>query len=178
MRRLRFLSIGIAVLLAILVGVWHFARLPIPVPIKRAPYFRPRGMAPVAFKAFLQACHASKVHPWRISQTLGDHPRSVGYHLRDGTIRGEDYTVAVDMGVNDLSAPQRAELLEALARCGFASWFRTGAKWKNAEHVHAVYAGLPMKPQLKRQVRLWVRERRGQKRKPLRWQKNWRRFWL
>ena len=134
-------------------------------------------MAPVAFKAFLQACNAAKVNPNRIGQTLGDHPRSKGYHLRDGTLGGEDYCAALDLGVNDLTPSKRAEFLEAMARCGFAAWYRSGPKWKGGEHVHAVYAGLPMKAQLQGQVRLWNSERRGRQQKPLKWQKSWRRFW-
>ena len=135
-------------------------------------------MVPVAFAAFIQACHAAKVHPFRIGQTLGDHPRSKGYHLRDGVVNGEPYCAAVDLGVDDLTPHKRAEFLEALARVGFAAWFRTGPRWKNAEHVHAVYAGLPMKSQLQSQVQLWNRERRHSGRPKLRWQKSWRRFWF
>lgn len=156
---------------------WQLRRLSLPLPPPKPHLVRPHGMAPIAFRAFLQACRSAKVHPFRISQTLGDAPRSVGYHLRDGRIGGEDYSAAVDLGVNDLSPHRRAELLEAMARVGFASWFRTGPKWKNQQHVHAVYAGLPMKVQLQQQVRLWNRQRKKSGRKPLHWQKFWRRFW-
>ncbi|BCM94343.1 hypothetical protein IAD21_06250 [Abditibacteriota bacterium] len=167
--------IGVSVL--ILVIGWCLVRFLYPIPHPRPPFLRPSGMAPVAFTAFLQACHAAKVHPFRIFQTLGDAPRSKGYHLRDGTLNGEDYSAAVDLGVEDLSPHKRAELLEALGRVGFAAWYRSGPKWQNGEHVHAVYAGLPMKPQLQEQVRLWNRERGKSGRKALRWQKSWRRFW-
>lgn len=176
-RRLRFVFPFVCVLLVALIIGWRFARLPVPVPSPRPPYLRPKGMAPVAFAAFLQACSAAKVHPFRISQTLGDNPRSKGYHLRDGTIKGENYSAALDMGVDDLTPHKREELLEALARSGFAAWFRTGPKWVGANHVHAVYAGLPMKPQLQAQVRLWNSERRRSGRKTLKWQTKWRRFW-
>ncbi len=134
-------------------------------------------MAPVAFKEFVQACNAAQVSPRRISQTLGDNPRSKGYHQRDGVVKGQPYSAAVDLGVDDLTRAKRTELLEALARCGFAAWYRSGPRWESDEHVHAVYAGLPMKSQLQKQVRVWNRERRKRGRKTLRWQKKWRRFW-
>lgn len=177
-RRRLILSLASAFLLIAVVAIgWRMARLPLPIPQARPPFLRPSGMAPVAFQAFLQACHAARVHPFRISQTLGDAPRSKGYHLRDGTLNGEDYSAAVDLGVDDLTPHKRAELLESLARVGFAAWYRSGPKWKNGEHVHAVYAGLPMKSQLQEQVRLWNRERRQSGHKALRWQKSWYRFW-
>lgn len=167
--------------IGVFVGVWGWkswrvgAILPPPIPFRR--FTRPYGMAPVAFKAFVQACNAAKVSPLRISQTLGNNPRSKGYHLQDGTIGGKPYSAAVDLGVNDLTPAKRGELLEALARCGFAAWYRSGPRWKNAEHVHAVYAGLPMKSQLQEQVRVWNRQQRQGGRKARRWQRMWRRFW-
>ena len=175
-RFLLLLSCAGALILALAIA-WRFSGLPRPIPQPKPPFLRPSGMAPVAFKAFIQACHVAGVHPFRISQTLGNYPRSKGYHLRDGTLNGEDYSAAVDMGVNDLTPHKRTELLEALGRVGFAAWYRSGPRWKNDEHVHAVYAGLPMKPQLQEQVRLWNRERRQSGRKALRWQRSWRRFW-
>ena len=145
------------------------------IPFRR--FERPYGMAPIAFRAFLQACNAAKVSPNRIAQTLGNNPRSKGYHLQDGVLNGESYCAAVDLGVSDLSPAKRGAFLEAMACVGFIAWYRSGPKWVGDEHVHAVYAGLPMKPQLRAQVRLWSRERARSGRKPLRWQKKWRKFW-
>jgi hypothetical protein len=162
---------------SMLLAVWQVARFPVSLPRHKPRLQRPAGMAPVAFKAFLQGCNAAHVHPFRISQTLGNYPRSKGYHLRDGTLNGEAYSAALDLGVDDLRPHKRAELLEALARVGFAAWYRSGPKWKNDEHIHAVYAGLPMKPKLQSQVRLWNRERRAKGREALRWQRSWRCFW-
>lgn len=178
MRRLLLLGIVAAALLA----WWGWASLRVGVVLQPASlvgrhFARPYGMTPVAFKAFIQACNAAQVQPRRIGQTLGNNPRSHGYHLKDGVLQGKPYCAAVDLGARDLSRHKRAELLEALARCGFAAWYRSGSKWEGDEHVHAIYAGLPMKPQLKQQVRLWLRERRQSRRRPLRWQKKWRRFW-
>jgi len=45
---------------------------------------RPYGMAPLAFGGYIRACTNAGIHPFRIGQTIGDHPRSVGYHKRDG----------------------------------------------------------------------------------------------
>ena len=126
---------------------------------------RPYGMAPAVFKAYVRACTNAHVHPFRIGQTIGDHPRSAGYHLRDGVLKvdGEriEYTAAVDLGAEDLSDAQRNRLMEALAKQGFVSWWRSGPKWQGNEHIHAVYALIPMKPQLREQVLLWLRERRA-----------------
>jgi len=134
-------------------------------------------MAPPAFAAYVKACIAAHINPNRIGQTIGNDSRSKGYHLRDGIWQGEPYCAAVDLGVNDLSPAKRSELLESLAQRGFIGWYRSGPRWRFDEHVHAVYAGLPMKPQLREQVRKWNRERQTNGRKSLWWQGKWRRFW-
>ncbi len=169
-------------LLATLTGVWLWKSWRVgvvlqPMSLAHRHFRRPYGMTQVAFRSYVQACNAAQVQPRRISQTVGNNPRSHGYHLRDGILHSEPYCAAVDLGVRDLSQHKRAELLEALARCGFAAWYRSGPKWEGDEHVHAIYAGLPMKAQLKEQVRLWLRERRQSRRRTLRWQRKWRRFW-
>ena len=139
------------------------------------PLTRPYGMAPAAFDGFLRACTRAQVQPRRISQTIGDNPRSVGYHHRDGTLnyRGEklDYSAAVDLGTQDLTRPQIDKLLEELARQGFAAFYREKGKWKGGEHIHAIYAPLKMKPQLRAQLREWARKRRREKRPVYNWQK-------
>jgi len=172
----------VAIVAAALVGWWAWASLRVgvvvqPLSLMRRHFTRPYGMTPVAFKALIQACNAAQVAPRRIGQTLGNHPLSKGYHLKDGVLHGEPYCAAVDLGASDLTPHKRAELLEALARCGFAAWYRSGPKWAGDEHVHAIYAGLSMKAQLKEQVRLWNRERRKSGRKIFKWQKRWRRYW-
>jgi len=42
-------------------------------------------MAPPAFAAYLKACEQARINPNRIGQTIGNDPRSKGYHLQDGT---------------------------------------------------------------------------------------------
>lgn len=131
---------------------------------------RPYGMAPVAWQAYLRACDQAGVHPFRVGQTIGDATRSVGYHKRDGFLRvGEqkvDYTAAVDLGTWDLPPQTINRLVEALALQGFAAWYRSGGKWKGHEHIHAVYAFLPMKPQLQVQLSQFLRERRRRGKSP------------
>ncbi len=126
---------------------------------------RPYGMAPTVFKAYVRACNDAKIHPFRIGQTIGDHPRSAGYHKRDGVLKvdGEriEYTAAIDLGAEDLSDAQRNRFMEELAQQGFVSWWRNGESWEGNEHIHAVYALIPMKPQLREQVLLWLRQRRA-----------------
>ena len=139
---------------------------------------RPYGMAPVAWQAYLRACHAAKIHPRRVGQTIGDSPRSVGYHKRDGTVTVErekiDYTAAVDLGTWDLTPTQIERFLDALAAQGFAAFYRHKGKWKKHQHIHAIYAFLPMKPQLQIQVRefLQQREKTGKK---VHWEKKLKR---
>lgn len=130
-------------------------------------------MAPQAFSAFVRASHNAKIHPWRIGQTIGEHPLSAGYHKRDGITKwkGEafDYCTAVDLGTSDLNDYQIKLFLEALAEQGFAAFYRHEGKWQGREHIHAIYALLPMKSQLRGQVKQFLRERRAARKKTLRW---------
>ncbi len=153
-----------------IVTPFHMVRV-LPPP----PFSRPYGMAPAAFDGFKRACYRAKVQPRRIGQTIGDHPRSVGYHHRDGTVkyRGHrlDYTAAVDIGTQDLTRAQINKLLEELARQGFAAFYREGEKWKGGEHIHAIYAPLKMKPQLRGQLQEWARKRRRENKRIYNWQR-------
>jgi hypothetical protein len=141
---------------------------------------RPYGMAPQAFAAYMRACEKANIHPWRIGQTIGDHPRSVGYHHQDGVLTSQGqklpYTAAIDLGTSDLTDKQIWSFVEALSNEGFAAFYRHGPKWKNGEHIHAVYVLLPMKPQLRKQVREFVQGRRAQNKTP-RWENQRRRLW-
>jgi hypothetical protein len=140
---------------------------------------RPYGMAPVAFEAYTRACYRAGIHPDRIGQTIGDHPLSKGYHKRDGVLvvnrEKVDYCTAVDLGVFDLSETQIKRFLDELTRQGFACWYRHGGKWRGGEHIHAIYALLPMKPQLRGQVRQFLWERRRAGVRPLKWEVKLRR---
>ena len=140
---------------------------------------RPYGMAPVAWKAYLRACDRAGVHPNRIGQTIGNHPRSKGYHHLDGRWTGglrTDYCAAVDIGIWSLSQQRIARFCVALSRQGFAPFYRHGAKWKDGEHIHAIYALLPMKPQLRGQVNEFLRVRRRHGLPRLKWEKKLRRM--
>lgn len=138
---------------------------------------RPYGMAPVAWKAYLRACDRAGVHPHRIGQTIGNHPRSKGYHHLDGRWTGglrTDYCAAVDIGVWGLSQNRIARFCVQLTRQGFAPFYRRGAKWKDGEHIHAIYALLPMKPQLRGQVNEFLRARHHRGLPRLKWEKKLR----
>lgn len=134
---------------------------------------RPYGMAPQAFEAFVRACGKTKINPHRIGQTIGEHPLSVGYHKKDGITKwkGEafEYSAAVDLGTSDLNDYQIKLFLEALAQQGFAAFYRHEGRWRGNEHIHAIYGLLPMKSQLRGQVKQFLRERRAARRKPLKW---------
>ena len=138
-------------------------------------------MAPAAFDGFKRACLRAKIHPYRLGQTIGDHPRSVGYHHADGFVRYRNrkipYSAAVDIGTWDLNRAQINRFLESLATQGFAAFYREGPKWRGGEHIHAIYAPLKMKPQLQGQVREWEGKRRKSGRKSFNWQRRWRHRW-
>lgn len=172
---LLLLTLGTGVLLAQRTRWYQSLPLPnLPPQIAPLKMTRPPGMAPVAWQAYLRACQSAKIHPLRIGQTIGDHPRSVGYHKRDGVLRvaGEkiEYTAAVDLGTLDLTPAQIERFVDALATQGFAAFYRHKGKWKGNEHIHAIYAFLPMKPQLQIQVGEFLRERRKAGRRP-QWEK-------
>ncbi|MBK9030601.1 MAG: hypothetical protein IPL61_04545 [Myxococcales bacterium] len=100
---------------------------------------------------------------WRITQTIGNAPASAGYHAADGTVNGRAYCAATDLSVRGLTATQIHNLLERLARAGFAAWYRKDGVdgWRGADHIHAVYANSKMKTQLRAQVRSFLVGRNG-----------------
>lgn len=101
----------------------------------------------------------------RISQTVGSAAASAGYHAADGTVGGASYTAAVDLRTRDLTTAQIRSLLGRLATHGFAAWYRQPGSdgWPAGEapHIHAVFAGVVMKSQLRSQVRDYVIGRNG-----------------
>jgi hypothetical protein len=122
---------------------------------------RPFGVAPSAWQAFQAAADMAgidltKHSTYRIVQSIGSAPASAGFHKRDGYVMADGerapYCAAVDISVKGLSINEIRAFLEALAWWGFAAWFRHGGAWANNLHIHAVYAGLPMKDVLKQQV--------------------------
>ncbi len=109
------------------------------------------------------ALRAAGVAAWRITQTIGDAPASAGYHAADGTANGRAYCAATDLSVRGLTATQIHNLLERLARAGFAAWYRKDGVdgWRGADHLHVVYANAAMKSQLRAQVRSFLVGRNG-----------------
>ena len=104
---------------------------------------------------------------WRIMQTCGNAPASAGSHAKDGTFKDLDgktktYCAAVDIstrtkpGGPQMSAKAVKNVLFYLGKAGFAAWYRDPGHdgWPSNEvhHIHAVYAGVPMKSMLDRQV--------------------------
>ncbi|MFO0559434.1 MAG: hypothetical protein U0269_15565 [Polyangiales bacterium] len=95
-----------------------------------------------------------------ISQTIGGAPASAGYHLQDGTSMGLAYCAATDIRTGGMTETEIRALLERLALNGFAAWYRKPGfdGWPSSEapHIHAVFAGVVMKTQLRGQVRDWL----------------------
>ena len=119
------------------------------------------GLHPRASAAF----QAVGVTASRIMQTIGGAPASAGTHLQDGTFQGHPYSAATDLSVSGLSNAQIGNLLERLAKVGFAAWYRQPGHdgWPASEvrHIHAVYANAKMKTSLQSQVRSWLAGRNG-----------------
>ena len=109
----------------------------------------------------------------RIMQTIGSASASAGTHEAepgsDGgqeyRVQGKIYCAAVDLRSKDLSASEIRDLLENLAREGFAAWDRHPGRdgWPDDEvkHIHAVYTGCAMKGVLRRQVQDYLEGKNG-----------------
>lgn len=106
---------------------------------------------------------AAGVASWRITQTIGNAPASAGYHAQDGSVSGQPYTAATDLSTSGMTATQIHNLLERLAKVGFAAWYRKNGVdgWTGANHIHVVYANCKMKSQLRAQVRSFLVGRNG-----------------
>lgn len=105
------------------------------------------------------------VSPSQVTQTVGFAAASAGFHAPDGTVDGHSYTAAVDVSVRGLSTSQITTLLDRLGQNGFAAWYRNPGHdgWPADEvaHIHAVFAGVIMKAQLRDQVRDYLAGRNG-----------------
>jgi hypothetical protein len=123
---------------------------------------RPYGMHKTAFAAYIRACFVAEINPnGRIMQTIGDAAASGGVHAQDGTLNGQQYCAAVDLRTRDLTRSQVKHLLRRLAECGFACWYRYTGAFTSNEHIHAIYAALPMKVALRRQITDFLNDRDG-----------------
>ena len=108
----------------------------------------------------------SGVDASRITQTIGSAAASAGYHAADGTAEGQPLHRGHRSARCATSpAAQIRALLERLARNGFAAWYRQPGHdgWPSGEapHIHAVFAGVIMKSQLRAQVRDYLIGRNG-----------------
>jgi hypothetical protein len=93
----------------------------------------------------------------QISQTIGNAVASAGYHAADGNVDGHPYCAAVDIRTRGMNENEILNLLDRLGRNGFAAWYRKpgsdGWPANQSPHIHAVFAGVRMKAQLREQVR-------------------------
>ena len=101
----------------------------------------------------------------RITQTIGNAAASAGYHAADGNVGGVSYTAAVDLRTRGMSTAAIRELLVRLGQHGFAAWYRQpgadGWPANQSPHIHAVFAGVRMKSQLRGQVRDFLQNKNG-----------------
>jgi hypothetical protein len=114
---------------------------------------KPAGLHPEAYAALQSIALAH-----RITQGINHAVERGNVHDTDVTIQGKPYTAAVDISVHCLSAVQIQSLLRALAMRGFAGWYRKAGldDWTGPPHIHAVWAGSPLKPVLRQQVESWL----------------------
>jgi hypothetical protein len=114
---------------------------------------KPAGLHPGAYAALqsLQLVH-------RITQGLNNTSEARNVHQTDVTVGGKPYTGAVDISVRCLTEAQIKTLLGRLAGVGFAGWYRKGGQdgWTGPNHIHAVWAGVRLKPVLQQQVESWL----------------------
>lgn len=126
---------------------------------------RKYGMTPAMFSAYIRACFFAKIDPKRITQTIGTAKASAGYHAKDGEVTVDgisyDYCAAVDISIRKLDEADIKRLLIELAKQGFVGWYRYKGSFKNNRHIHCVYVGLPMKAQLRSQVKDFLNDRTG-----------------
>ena len=135
--------------------------------IKVTIILRPIQFHPAAWPAYINACFQAGVNPEqgtrpngsrgaRIMQLIGNAVASAGYHARDGFYKllGKDqpYCAAIDIRTTDLKDVEVEKLWDALIENGFAVWWRHTGSFENNQHIHCVYAGVPMKKQLRAQI--------------------------
>jgi hypothetical protein len=119
---------------------------------------RPQGLHPDAYSALKTEAVAH-----RITQGINHAPERGNVHDTDVTINGKPYTGAVDISVRCLTAAQIQALLARLAAHGFAGWYRNPGRdgWSGPPHIHAVWAGSPLKAILQWQVESWLNGKNG-----------------
>ena len=130
------------------------------LPIRIVPSAVPDGLHPAALKALERLDLLD-----RVTQTIGDIPESGGTHAVDGVMNGQPYCAATDLYAADLSPDDARGLLERLGEAGFAAWYRKPGSdhWPASEglHIHAVFAGCPMKVSLRNQIHDYLKGRNG-----------------
>ena len=99
----------------------------------------------------------------RIGQVIGHAAASKGTHEADGTCEGHAYTCAMDLRVGGWDRAEIRGWLDKLGSVGIAAWYRCPGEdgWSGAAHLHAVWAGAPMKAGLQRQVHDYCHGRNG-----------------
>ena len=114
---------------------------------------KPAGLHPDAYAALQNMALGH-----RITQGINHALERGNVHDTDVTIQGKPYTAAVDISVRCLNVTQIRSLLAALATRGFAGWYRKAGldDWTGPPHIHAVWAGSPLKPVLRQQIDSWL----------------------
>lgn len=143
--------------------------------MSKLPYGKtPTGMTDAQYHAFCDACDEATICPPkfparpRIVQAIGDAKASAGFHHQDGVQDGRPYCAAIDVSVKSFQVHgmntarlQIKWFLYHMALHGWAGWYRFTGSFAHNQHIHAVWAGLPMKPALENQIIDFVHDRTG-----------------
>lgn len=105
-----------------------------------------KGLDPVASDALRRAGLGEA----DVSQGLGDAAASAGTHLAEP---GSRYTASVDIRTSGRSSGEIRKIVSDLRAQGFAAWYRN---WPGNQHIHAVYAGVPLKSSTSQQVQAFL----------------------
>lgn len=107
-----------------------------------------KGMDPLASSALRRAGLTAD----DVMQGLGNVDASAGIHLAEP---GSTYTAAVDIRVRGRSDTDIGQVLHNMRLQGFAAWYRPPSlAW--GRHIHAIYAGVPLKESSEKQVRDFI----------------------
>lgn len=131
---------------------------------------RPYGMREDAFRAYVDACYEVKINPNRVMQTIGSAAASAGTHgvdgsfqlkLTDGNLVWREYAACTDIRSKDLTKAQCVNLIRALAKRGFAAYWRYTGSFANNQHFHIIWSACKMKTSVQSQVKDFIDGKSG-----------------
>lgn len=105
-----------------------------------------QGLDPLASDALRRAGLSAS----DVTQGLGHAAASKGTHEAEP---GSRHTGSVDIRTSGRSTAEIKKIVHRLRAQGFAAWYRN---WPGNQHIHAVYAGIPLKGSTSSQVQAFL----------------------